>query len=525
MAESVSVVLVHGTFARDAAWTAPETSGLCQRIRDALSGRSVTFHRFTWSGANSHADRDAGGRALGLLLRELAATGEAPLFVIGHSHGGTVITRALKHHPELVHILSGVVFLSTPFIQVQRRPFAQSFLKTTGVVLALLLSVVAGLSFQEGLSAIAGALKSFAFPAWLKLSVLLTLAFPVANWIVRRYWHQRTAQIQPFAQRESVAALVLGAALSFGGFGGYALLVHLGVAGWLAFPAAFFIASASAVFAALILSVLRTQAQREGAPMYRQAIETRRSRVDIRLSALISDFSLPPLDPDRTLFVRTNADEASLGLTFVHAISRGISEVFTGLFKVTLALGRVRGVLPGSTSGASSTAGRVAVRCMQIAAAIAAVAMAPIMWDDFQRWLSLTGWHLPGTSGAAAASPTDWEAVGATSAAVRQILLACVPVAGTLASVGLGLSALVLVLFSRAFGQWFLLSALLLEVSVEPVPPGQWTLLQYDAMDQSPDWGPDHATVLSHSMSYEDPRARDAVGRWMAHRIGSAKQA
>jgi pimeloyl-ACP methyl ester carboxylesterase len=104
--------LVHGTWGRAARW-ARETSVLPTAIRAKFG--EVTFHIFKWSGGNNHDERC---RAAELLEREIknvrASFPHAPIFLIGHSHGGNVCVRAsYKATP-----LAGLVTLATPFIHV-----------------------------------------------------------------------------------------------------------------------------------------------------------------------------------------------------------------------------------------------------------------------------------------------------------------------------------------------------------------------------------------------------------------------
>ena len=58
-----TVVLVHGTFAREAAWTA-EDSDLRRIFRETL-GSKTSFEIFNWSGGNSHLERSKAAESLG----------------------------------------------------------------------------------------------------------------------------------------------------------------------------------------------------------------------------------------------------------------------------------------------------------------------------------------------------------------------------------------------------------------------------------------------------------------------------
>lgn len=122
------ITLVHGTFQPKAKWTMEENSPLCSFLREKL-GNDVKFHRFAWSGKNSNAARRAAAAQLGSDLRtRLDQPGAAPQLVIGHSHGGSILAYAVHSDPELQARLAGIVFLSTPFIRVARRPLGPALL-------------------------------------------------------------------------------------------------------------------------------------------------------------------------------------------------------------------------------------------------------------------------------------------------------------------------------------------------------------------------------------------------------------
>lgn len=82
----MAVVLVHGTFARDADWTledGPVTAEIRRRFPHA---RVVPFN---WSGANSPSARIKAGEELATVVKSIGAAGQS-VWIIGHSHGGNV---------------------------------------------------------------------------------------------------------------------------------------------------------------------------------------------------------------------------------------------------------------------------------------------------------------------------------------------------------------------------------------------------------------------------------------------------
>jgi hypothetical protein len=117
--------LIHGTRSPQAAWTA-ESSILCNALR-ARFGNATRFHQFVWSGKNSVFARQQAAAVLedelGTSIAELPA---ARHYLIGHSHGGNIALKALGRR-HLANAVAGVACLSTPFIHIRRRPFANVF--------------------------------------------------------------------------------------------------------------------------------------------------------------------------------------------------------------------------------------------------------------------------------------------------------------------------------------------------------------------------------------------------------------
>jgi hypothetical protein len=117
MAENI-LVLVHGTFAREAKWISQD-SKFAQALSSALGDCAV--ESFRWSGANNHAARICAGNELGARLKEIATVSpEARIHLVGHSHGGNVIIYALGTLSSQTRIDSAV-FLGTPFLTLSLR--------------------------------------------------------------------------------------------------------------------------------------------------------------------------------------------------------------------------------------------------------------------------------------------------------------------------------------------------------------------------------------------------------------------
>lgn len=114
----IIIVLVHGTWAKSASWTAPQ-SLLRSSLSSALDNRAL-FESFSWSGGNSIRAR----RTSAALLREKLTTlltryPGAQTFVIGHSHGGSITLDALDQ--DIAGKIGGIVCLATPVLTTRRR--------------------------------------------------------------------------------------------------------------------------------------------------------------------------------------------------------------------------------------------------------------------------------------------------------------------------------------------------------------------------------------------------------------------
>jgi pimeloyl-ACP methyl ester carboxylesterase len=123
-------ILVHGTWAKHAPWTLP--GSLLRKHIEALAteaGQLAHFEPLPWGGHNFGRSRLAAAHAIAEKVRSLTSAGnDEKLFLIGHSHGGSAIAYFLKHYPALVESITGVAFLSTPFVATRLRPRCTSLL-------------------------------------------------------------------------------------------------------------------------------------------------------------------------------------------------------------------------------------------------------------------------------------------------------------------------------------------------------------------------------------------------------------
>ncbi|MEO0729424.1 MAG: hypothetical protein AAFY64_03470, partial [Pseudomonadota bacterium] len=135
-----TIITVHGTFAHmtvppgdrataeasgEAWWR--ESSAFANEMRTKLSGDGgpVTVEPFIWSGDNSERHRRHEARRLLDRFKELEARSE-PYAVIGHSHGGSVISRALLLAASKKNTLPNLqrwITVGTPFVELRKERF------------------------------------------------------------------------------------------------------------------------------------------------------------------------------------------------------------------------------------------------------------------------------------------------------------------------------------------------------------------------------------------------------------------
>lgn len=137
------IVAVHGTFVNglekgnfggDWWQIGGELEKDIKRFVSTKSG-AVEFVPFGWSGKNSEAERHAAGVLLLETIMTIEKAGEA-YCLIGHSHGGSVVSHALleaahSQNAPLKH-LSRWVTIGTPFIHNRKHPLLFQRLRTLG---------------------------------------------------------------------------------------------------------------------------------------------------------------------------------------------------------------------------------------------------------------------------------------------------------------------------------------------------------------------------------------------------------
>lgn len=154
-----TIVTVHGTFSsgplEGQKWW-QRGSSFATRLPELVEGADgrTNMEPFVWSGLNSETVRRSAGERLAMRLTELEAVGE-PYAVIGHSHGGSVISAAILNAARAQHtlpLMQSWITVGTPFIKTERQRFLFSRLGILGkaVYLTLLTFFVLGVLIALG---------------------------------------------------------------------------------------------------------------------------------------------------------------------------------------------------------------------------------------------------------------------------------------------------------------------------------------------------------------------------------------
>lgn len=207
-----TVVTVHGTFAHSGGTaealhiggdTPPEwwqagsefEADLKKLVTGSADGR-LDVVPFRWSASNSEIDRRRGGAELLKLLRGLDAKGE-PYVVVGHSHGGSVISAALVESvargKPLTHLQRWIT-VGTPFVGMRRERFLFTRLTLTRKVIFVASFMLAMMFlFYVGSEIFSGAFKAWQASDYEELAFSgAMMSLPIAFfYLVFRYLDNR----------------------------------------------------------------------------------------------------------------------------------------------------------------------------------------------------------------------------------------------------------------------------------------------------------------------------------------------
>lgn len=233
------------------------------------------------------------------------------------------------------------------------------------------------------------------------------------------------------------------------------------------------------------------------------------------LAAVQQEFQIEHLDPAKTLFIRAQADEASLTLTSVHALSRLLGEIAGRLaialswFVPLLADRRASMRRPRRTDWL--------VLPFAVAFIAAILFVVVLMMGSAVAWIARALGLSPGEAGSlSAAVAHKWRTASAWYESLRPVLAAWMFGMGLAGTTLVVLLAVAFGVLGRAFGRWFFLPGLFLEAFVEPTPPGRWSVVQLQAPDQADEYIGSGAAVLTHSLSHTDPAAHRTLAEWLS---------
>jgi pimeloyl-ACP methyl ester carboxylesterase len=136
-------VLIHGTWSTPKIWSSKTSP-----FREVLGWhrQGVRFFRFRWSGWNRNSARLLGAERLQRAILQLSKRyPNAQIFLIGHSHGGTIAQYALRDS-QVQSAVAGICCLGTPFLEFRNRDLAKPILYliiALSVVLAIMPYLIA----------------------------------------------------------------------------------------------------------------------------------------------------------------------------------------------------------------------------------------------------------------------------------------------------------------------------------------------------------------------------------------------
>lgn len=197
-------VLIHGTFAQEAKWPIDDNEPLRKVLLKELSDFKVQFDQKCWSGENSHRERVTAGNELAKYLIEKYKENKAPLYLVGHSHGGNVISYALQEIIGKIKSLSGVIYLATPHIHVELKDVETNFqnlaisLSITSVLIFIPIIFIIMLPFKStNLTDIQAFIIMVGIFMFAGLSYLL-VRYRLKDWMEKKFRGDETAVTLPF---------------------------------------------------------------------------------------------------------------------------------------------------------------------------------------------------------------------------------------------------------------------------------------------------------------------------------------
>lgn len=178
--QQIVVTLVHGTFARDAAWIRPGSP-----LRNALTHSGCRVHTFKWSGRNSHLARCCAVKELtDQLTQQVGRDPDKEHWVIAHSHGGNIAVHAAnavrRGSDESRRV--PVITLATPFIHARTRRESSSTLE-------LYLIIVVFGAFLIALAGVRAWAGPHSFLDWATIAFGIIFTVQVILCLIGAYMH------------------------------------------------------------------------------------------------------------------------------------------------------------------------------------------------------------------------------------------------------------------------------------------------------------------------------------------------
>jgi pimeloyl-ACP methyl ester carboxylesterase len=193
---SLEIILVHGTWAKAAAWT--KRGSLLRRVLEQRFPEA-DIREFGWGGNNTAAERfDAMFSLVGEVVAQELSLDLRQRFLICHSHGGNVALGALRAVGRVADLWAGLVMINTPFVEGSVPPHLLHSKPNTYGVSSLLLLLVA--------------IMLYARVSWLSASLVLLAAGALAvtaNMMVRRAAGTSTEPIYWRATRPARSVLTI----------------------------------------------------------------------------------------------------------------------------------------------------------------------------------------------------------------------------------------------------------------------------------------------------------------------------
>lgn len=153
MDRKILVTLVHGTFARDAEWTGPNSS-FATELQNQVN-YPIRMTRWQWSGDNDFSGRKAASEEFEnyLLSVKESPDRDMPHYIIAHSHGGNVVLEALRTTESKI-IDENLIFFGTPFFYFEGRDNKEMYgvLKSVAAIGSLILSLLTAIIIAAVLS-------------------------------------------------------------------------------------------------------------------------------------------------------------------------------------------------------------------------------------------------------------------------------------------------------------------------------------------------------------------------------------